>query len=307
MFEVRGEDLGVGWRIGLVHRLEIFVELIHVGDAGNGGGHAGLVHDPFERSEKRAGLGKLLCEGTAGFNAAEPAGHDLHGHDAKAGLSGGVKGLVHGGIHGEVVSGENDVEDALLDHPWNELRLAAVGADAGEAHFALLFGILLHFKHVVSDVGGATLAVEIPDVDVIGVELVQALVEILEHARFIGRVRLRRKDDLLALSAEGRAHHALIVAVLVAAGSVEVVDAEVGGALDDAGVGGDHAAETDRGDLEAGAAEGLIGELDRGAGRSSVLERDLTPRWRGMRRQREQAGRRKGRPKQNCDGRFWTA
>ena len=136
----------------------------------------GLVHDPFERREMRAGLGELLREGAAGFDAAESAGHDLHGDDAHAGLSGGVDGLIHRGVHGKVVGGENDVEDALLDHPWDELRLAAVGADAGEAHFALLLGELLRFDMVVSDVGGAAPAVEIPDVDVIGVELAQALV-----------------------------------------------------------------------------------------------------------------------------------
>ena len=217
-----------------------------------------------------------MREGAAGFDAAESASHDLHGDDAHAGFSGGVDGLIHGGVHGKVVSGENDVEDALLDHPWDELRLAAVGADADEAHFALLFCILLHFNHVVGDVCGAAEAVEIPDVDVIGVELAEALVEMLQHACFVVRLGFGGEYDLLALGAQGRAHHALVVAVLVVAGSIKVVDAEIYGALDDAAIGGDHAAEPDGGDLEAGAAQGPVGELDRatrGSGAFRGVER----------------------------------
>ena len=95
---------------------------------------------------------------------------------------------------------------------------------------------------------GLAAAVQIPDVDVVGVELAQALFEMLHHAGFVGRVGLGGEDDLLALGSERRADHALVVAVLVAARGVEVVDAEVGGARDHAGVGGDHAAEADRGD-----------------------------------------------------------
>ena len=58
-------------------------------------------------------------------------------------------------------------------------------------------------------------------------------------------------EDVVAAALERRAHHALVVAALVAARGVEVVDAEVGGALDHAVVGGDHAAEADLGHLEA--------------------------------------------------------
>ena len=95
----------------------------------------------------------------------------------------------------------------------------------------------------------------------------------LQHACLVGCLGLGGEDDLLALGAQGRAHHALVVAVLVVAGGVEVVDAEICGALNDAGVGGDHAAEPNGGDLEAGAAEGLVGELDRASLRERRFQR----------------------------------
>ena len=61
---------------------------------------------------------------------------------------------------------------------------------------------------------GSLLAVQIPDVDVIRVELAQALIEMLHHAGLVGRVGFGGEHDLLALGAERRADHALIVAVL---------------------------------------------------------------------------------------------
>ena len=73
----------------------------------------------------------------------------------------------------------------------------------------------------------------------------------LHHAGFVGRMGFGGENDLLALGAERRADHALVVAVLIAARGVEVVDADIGGALNHAGVGGDHASEADRGDLRS--------------------------------------------------------
>ena len=81
---------------------------------------------------------------------------------------------------------------------------------------------------------------------------------------FVAAARLRGDEDLVAPALEGRAHEALVVAALVAAGGVEEVHAEVGRPLDDALVGGDHAAEGDLGHLEAGLAELPLPD-DRGA------------------------------------------
>ena len=141
-----------------------------------------------------------------------------------------------------------------------------MGADADEADLALLLGELLGLDVIVVNVGGIAAAVQIPDVDVVGIELTQALIEMLHHAGFVGRVGLGGKDDLLAFGAERCADHALVVAVLIATRGVEVIDTEVGGARNDAGVGGDHAAKADGGDAEAGVAERLVAELDGGVG-----------------------------------------
>ena len=93
------------------------------------------------------------------------------------------------------------------------------------------------------------------------------------HAGFVRGVGLGGEDDLLAFCAEGGADHALVVAVLVAARGIEIIDAQIDGALDDAGVRGDHATEADGGDFEAGAAKGFIGELDGRVGGSGVVKR----------------------------------
>ena len=115
----------------------------------------GLVDDPFERGEHARRAGQACRRvGSPGLTLRESAGHDLHGDDAHAGFGGGIHGLVHGGIHGEVVGRENHVENFLLDHPGDELRLAAVGADADEADLALLLGELLRFDVIVVNVGG---------------------------------------------------------------------------------------------------------------------------------------------------------
>src|ERR1035441_1026005 len=75
-------------------------------------------------------------------------------------------------------------------------------------------------------------------------------------------------------SASARADHALVVAALIAAGGVEISDADIGGALDHAGVGGDHATEAHAGDFQAGLAERAVAQLrggERGAQRCVML------------------------------------
>ena len=143
-----------------------------------------------------------------------------------------------------------------------------VQADAGEADLALLLRDALRVEELVGDLGGGLLAVEVPDVHVVGAELLQALVEVGEGLLLRLAARLRGDEDLVAAALEGRADEALVVAALVAARGVEEVHAEVGGALDDALVRGDHAAEGDLGDLQAGLAELALADDGRGGARA---------------------------------------
>jgi len=58
-----------------------------------------------------------------------------------------------------------------------------VAAHAHEAGLALLLRRALRVEELVRQVRGRPLAVEVPDVDVVGAELAQALLEVLEGAR----------------------------------------------------------------------------------------------------------------------------
>jgi len=68
---------------------------------------------------------------------------------------------------------------------------------------------------------------------------------------------------------ERGAHHALVVALLISARRIEIVDADVGGASDDAWVGCDHATEANGRDLQAGAAQRAMFKFDRRIGLGS--------------------------------------
>ena len=102
---------------------------------------------------------------------------------------------------------------------------------------------------------------EIPDIDVVGFELGEARVEVLEQRCLIAGDGFGGEYKFFALGGKSGADHAFVVAVLVDARGIEVVDAEIGGAGDDAGVGGDHAAEADGGNLEAGLAQGAVSRV----------------------------------------------
>ncbi len=124
------------------------------------------------------------------------------------------------------------------------------------------------------DLLGLVLGVQVPDVDVVRLEFAKAGVEVGEQGLLRFGRRLGREGDVLADALQRGADHALAVARLVAAGGIEVADAEVGGAFDDARVRGDHAAEADRSHLQAGFSKSAIGKL--GLFGFRLLERSRT-------------------------------
>ena len=154
--------------------------------------------------------------------------------------------------------------------------MAGMRANACKADFSLLLGDLLGFDQVVADFAGLGLGVEVPDVDVIGAQFPQAGVQVLQRAILIICRRFGGEHNLVALPFQGCADHLFVVAVLVDASSVEISDAEVGGAGNHAGVRGDHAAEAQGGNLEAGFAQGAVVELHGGIGGGGG---GLRPKW----------------------------
>ncbi len=135
-----------------------------------------------------------------------------------------------------------------------------VRADADKPHFALLPGDFLRLDQLVLHRLRFVLAVQVPDVEVIGPEFLQAHLEFAECALFGFGVHLGGKDDVFPLAAERGADHPLVVALLIPAGAVEVVDAHVRGTGDHGRVGGDHATVTDGGDLQARLTEDAVSE-----------------------------------------------
>ena len=118
-------------------------------------------------------------------------------------------------------------------------------------------------------------AVEVPDVQVIGLQLLQAGFQVRQGRLPVLGLRLGADEDLAAILLEGRPHHAFVVAALVNPGGIEVVDAGIGRALDHALIGSDHAAEGEARDLHARLPQGSIGELGGGLRRAALRGRRL--------------------------------
>ena len=235
------------------------------------------------RAGEHAALRRQLLAQSHGLRATA-AGHHLHRDDTDARVVQRLHQRVVALGHREVVGDEHDVQ-LLRDRGGDHLRVARVQAHSGEADLARLLRHALRVEQLVRDVRGLALAVQVPDVDVVGAELLQALVELRERVRLVAGPALRRDVDLVAPALERRADQALVVAALVAARGVEEVDAEVGGPLDDALVGGDHAAEGHLADLHPGLPELALADHGRGGGRR---RRGCGRRGRGL---RDEAGR----------------
>ena len=144
-------------------------------------------------------------------------------------------------------------------------RRQVVRAHAHEPDFALLLGFALGFDQFIGNLRRVAQAMKVPDVQVVGVEFLQAGVELRQDARAGMRIALARQEDVFPPGSQRRSHHALVLAALVVAGGIEVVDAHIHGPGDHGGVGGDHAAIAYGGDPHAGLAQGPI--MQRRAGR----------------------------------------
>ncbi len=249
---VRGEARG--------HGLPVVVQLVHVGHAGDGGVHMGVAQHPLQRGQHGALLLEGLIQLVAGLHAAKTAGHHFHGHDSLPRARGGSQQVVHSRIHGEVVGGQNHVHLGGGSQCRHQPRLAAMRAHPGKPDLTGLLSRLLGFEQFRCHLFRAGLAVQVPDVQVVCAEFAQAGIQVGQRGLPGGGVGLAGEHDVLALALERRADHALVVAALITAGGIEIIDPKIGRALDHAGVGGDHAAEAHRRDLQAGGAQGAIAQ-----------------------------------------------
>src|SRR5580765_2556200 len=152
---------------------------------------------------------QLCSDRVGGLEAAEAASHDLHGNDTCTGGSDSGNSLLHSGVHGEVVNGEDDVEGFLLRGPLKHLG-ERVRAHAGKADLALLFGDVLRFDHVIADLGRFVFGVEIPDVYVVRLEFAEAGVEVFEQGCFIAGDGFGGENELLAPGGNSGADHAFV-------------------------------------------------------------------------------------------------
>ncbi len=122
----------------------------------------------------RAGGGGAC--GGAPATASSDLGHHLHGHHADAGLVQLIEGRAPLGGGGEVVLRLDHLElgfDDAIDDGRQRVR-----AHADEPHLALLLGLALRLHQFVGDQLRGVLAVEQPHVHVVGVELLEAGIDL---------------------------------------------------------------------------------------------------------------------------------
>ena len=68
-----------------------------------------------------------------------------------------------------------------LEHRRNHLGVAAVETDAGKADFSILLGDALRFEDFVVDHIRSASAMQVPDVEVVGLQLLQAGFEVRQR------------------------------------------------------------------------------------------------------------------------------
>lgn len=102
-----------------------------------------------------------------------------------------------------------------------------VSAEADKPDLAGLLGLALRLHQLVRDLPGVVFHVEQPYILVIGVQLLQAGVQLRQNARPGGRLGLGGKENVLALRSQRRSHHPFVLAVLIDAGAIEISDASI--------------------------------------------------------------------------------
>ena len=142
--------------------------------------------------------------------------------------------------------------------------MPAVEAHAHEPDLPVPPGRKLRLEQLVVDRVRRAPAVQEPDVQAIGLQLPQAGFQVRQGRLPVLSLCLAADVNLVAILLEGRPHHAFVIAALVDARRIEVVDAHVGRALHHALVRTGIAAEGQARDLQARLPQGSIGKLGRG-------------------------------------------
>jgi hypothetical protein len=115
-----------------------------------------------------------------------------------------------------------------------ERGLGRVGREADEADLSGLLRRALDLEQLVGDLLRAVTGVQVPDIEVIGCHFLQAGVDLLQRLVFRSCLGFCGEDQIFSLGFQSRTYHALIVPVLVAARRIEVINAQIRSALDDA-------------------------------------------------------------------------
>ena len=253
--ELGCQDLRVGFGERLCHRLEVLLQLVLIRHARHGTRDGGIIDGPLQSRERESG-GPLRLRCGCSASATTGAGHYLHGHQPNAGRAQLLDRWAIARGRGEVVLRLHHVHLGL-DDPIDDGR-QIMCAHSDEPDLALLLGRALRVEQVVGNIRRAVLAVQMPDVQMIGVEFFEAGLQLRQGACLVLGVYLARQDDVFSFGAQRGRYHALVLAALVPTRGVEEGDAHVHSLGNHSGVGCDHAAETHGRDFETRLAEDAV-------------------------------------------------
>ena len=174
----------------------------------------------------------------------------------------------------------------LVEHLEMDLRILVAG-EADEANLAGFLGFESRFEAALfEDPVGIVVVdhfVELPEIEVVGLEATEGLVEIAQRTGVVAFAVLGHEEDLIAavIHFQSFAHDLFGVAVVIVPGVVEEGEAFVDGGVHDADgfrvfldAADVPAAEAGHRDLYAGAAEGTLGEAGAGGLRHGLVGED---------------------------------
>ena len=136
-----------------------------------------------------------------------------------------------------------------------------VDTEARKPNLSGTHGVLLHLDKLRDEVARLADVMQVPDVEVIGAKLPEGRVEILRGLAGVPIKHLAGDVNALPVVLERLADQAFVVSTHVDTGSVEMVDPDIRGPLDDTGIRRDHATETNSRDFQAGPAEDAVAQL----------------------------------------------